>query len=122
MISIEPLTADMAHRFYGKLPIKTMRGFVAVKNGEPIGIGGIYYEGKHAVAFSEMKPEMKKDKKTIARAIRKLLAMFASAGRPVYAVCDKDEPTAAWLLARLGFVPIGQAGPEGDILIFAGGG
>ena len=113
---IRPATAQDAELFYGKRPIKTMRGYVAIVDDKPIGIGGIYYEAGVMIAFSEMKPEIRNRKRDIARMARMLVGLYDKIGT-VYAAANKDEPTAPRLLEKLGFVPTGQTGPAGDILV-----
>lgn len=109
-------TAQDALEFYGKPPCNSFRGIVAVEDGKVIGIGGLFYEGKNLVAFSDMKPEMRKHRKDMARSCRMLIDMVREAKRPVYAVADPNEPTSPYLLAKLGFEPTGMFGPSGEIL------
>jgi len=115
-VEFRAATAQDAELFYGKQPIRTMRGYVAIIDDKPVGIGGVYYESGFMVAFSEMKPEMRSRKKDIARGIRMLTEMYDKLG-PVFAVACKKEPTSYMLLAKLGFAPSGQTIPAGDILI-----
>jgi len=112
-------TPKLVKRFYdGKPPIKTIRGFVAVAEGERvIGIGGISYEGKTMLAFTEMKPEMRKHKKAMARAVRLLETFYNNLPYPVVAFAHSEEPTAPGLLKRLGFVNTGLKTDQGEILV-----
>jgi len=111
-------TAQDSYEFYGKPPCNTFRGIVAEIDGRVIGIGGLFYEGKARVAFSDMKPEMKQHRKDIARACRMLIDIVKEAKAPVYSVCDTNEPTSFNLLKKLGFVSTGITGPMGEILIW----
>jgi len=115
-VEFRSATAKDVELFYEKQPIKTMRGYVAVLDGNPIGIGGVYYDGKMIVAFSEMKVEMRGRKRDIARGIRLLTAMYDKIGTVIAVACP-TEKTAPKLLEKLGFVPSGQSGPFGDILV-----
>jgi hypothetical protein len=116
-VEFRPATAADAAAFYGQQPSHTLRGYVAVLEGKPVGIGGVFYEGDLIVAFSEMKDEYRKRKKDVARGIRLLIAMFDKLPVSVVAVANRNEPTASALLEKLGFVRSGTACPMGEMLI-----
>lgn len=113
-----PATAQDAYDFYGEKPIFSFKGVVAVKDNEVVGIGGIYREGGHLVAFTDMKDEMRESKKDVALGCRMIHNLIVKEKRPVYAVANRDEPTAAALLIKLGFVPSGRETEMGDILVW----
>lgn len=110
-------TAQDALVFYGKTPPMSFRGFVAELDGEVIGIGGIYYNEGVPVAFTDLGEPMRKHKKAIAKACRMLTRFFDQTGGKVYAVACPKEPTAPYLLAKLGFKPTGLFGPLGETLV-----
>lgn len=116
-VEFRQATAKDAKAFYGHMPMKTMRGFVAVLDGEPIGIGGIFYDSGAMVAFSEMKDEYRARKKDVARGIRLLCQMFDDLPGDVFAAANRNEPTAKALLTKLGFMNSGLVGPAGEILV-----
>jgi len=109
-------TAD-AKAYYGISAPFSFRGYVAELEGELVGIGGIYYQAGVPVAFSEMRPAMRAHRKAIAKACRMLTQFFNQLGGPVYAVACPTEPTAPYLLAKLGFKPTGVFGDRGETLV-----
>lgn len=111
---IRPATYSDAVAYYGGPPRASFKGFVAELDGEIIGIGGVFYEDGAAVAFSEMKEPMRKYRKAKARACRILCDMFDGIGRKVYAAACESEPTAPYLLVKLGFKPTGIFGQFGE--------
>jgi hypothetical protein len=46
-----------------------------------------------------------------------LMALVDTIKGPVYAIANMDEPTAAYLLIKLGWRPTGAFGPFGETLI-----
>lgn len=106
-----------ALEFFGGYPPARFRGFVAVLNGAVVGIGGVYYHGGAMVAFSDLKPEIRKHKKIIAKGCRILCKFFEELNMPVYALANAHEPTAPRLLAKLGFRPTGQVTDAGEYLV-----
>jgi len=115
---IRTATAKDAHDFYGKPPSNSFKGFVAVKSGRVIGIGGVFYTKTGLIAFSDMKPEMRQHKKAIVKGCRMIMDMVKNAEVPVYAVANDNEPTANNLLERLGFVNTGVKNELGDTLVW----
>ncbi len=103
-----PATHELLKRYYGREPLCTVRGFVALVDDEPVGVLGVYYLNKQPLLFSEMKPEVRHRKKDIVKAYR-LLEEFASGFKyPLWAVAQCGEKAAEGLLQRLGFVPTGH--------------
>lgn len=103
--------------FYGKPPVVRMRGFVATAEGHPVMLGGILYHQGTMVLFSELKPEARKCKKAIAKGIRILMGFIEGLTVPIYAFANPDEPTAPYLLCKLGFKPTGVLTPQGEYLV-----
>lgn len=108
--------ADVKH-FGTRVAEFSFRGYVIEYEGAPIAIGGIYYQDGTPVAFSDLKPEVRRYKKTMVRACKMLLTLFDNAGAPVYAIANQKEPTAPYLLAKLGFKPTGVFGPAGETMV-----
>lgn len=102
--------------YYGEPPRRSIRAFVAVLDGVPVGIAGLAYQGPSATPyyFSEMKPEMARFKKAIFRGSRAFLRTFPAR---CPAICS--DPKAVRFLKRLGFVPAGFEGGR-ELLIYAG--
>lgn len=108
-----PATPELAREYYGGPPPFSFRGYVALLDGKPIGIGGIFFNG-HPVAFSEMKDEMCPRTKDKARAVRVLQRLIEAQKSPVYAVAV--EPTSVPLLTKLGFALTGRQEPAGPVM------
>lgn len=90
---------------YSKRPqSQTIRAIVAERDGEIIGIGGMYLSRGRWYAFADVPEECRKYKITIARAAIRFLDEARRSGiRFVYAVRDEDEPGSLKWLTSLGF-------------------
>lgn len=105
--------------FWGHPPALSFRGFVAEIDGEVVGVGGVFYdEARRPIAFSEMREPMRKHLKAKAKAVRMIMGLAMRRHDRFYAVAQQDEPTAAPLLAKLGFRPTGQMTPVGELLVW----
>ena len=113
MVEIRPATQKDVDAFYGKKPIYSMRAYVAVLNDEVIAIGGVCRQEGHMVAFSEMKPEMRKHKKDIIRVGQKIFEIIQGYNT-VFTVANPKEKHAKKHITRLGFelVEINREGEE----------
>jgi hypothetical protein len=103
VIEIVPATQELLSRYYGERPYPRIRGFVAIQDGEPIGVGGIAYRGEALEVFSDLKPEMKAHKKTLYKTARRIVEILRQKRLPAYACANPEEPTADRFLTRLGF-------------------
>lgn len=102
MVELLPATQDLVERYYGKRPLMSMRGIVAVEDGVPIGLGGLYRDQNRMIVFCEMKPAAKKYRRHILMAAKLVLALIREYDE-VRAVASPDEPTAVRFLEHLGF-------------------
>lgn len=100
-ITLRQATQKDVESYYGGLPLCTMRGIVAVKDGEVIGLGGTYKYQGYTVVFCDMRENAKKHKKHIIKAARMVLANLCT-GR-VFAICDTKQESAPRFLGHLGF-------------------
>lgn len=107
MISIEPATPALLERFYGHAPKRTSQAIVAIDVDRVIGVAGLYRDGAHMVAFTEL-TAIRADKRALVRGYRALLPMLKAAGMPVYALCDAAVKGSEILLLHYKFRPIGQ--------------
>lgn len=57
---IRPGTRKEFREFLGKVPEQTVRGYVCEIDGEIMAVGGWYYTSSEAVAFTDVKPGMRK--------------------------------------------------------------
>lgn len=106
-------TPELTRAYYGGPPPYSFKGYVALLDGKPIGIGGVFYHG-HPVAFSEMKDEMRPRTKDKARAVRVLERLIKGYKCPVFAVAT--EPTSIPLLTKLGFSLTSRQEPAGPVM------
>lgn len=108
MVEFVPATAELATAFYGKPAPFSFRGWVCMVDGEPAGVCGIYKEGIHNVAFSDIAPGHRGRRRDIVRGIRLMREVIEASPVPVFAKPNPEFPTARPLLERLGFVPAGD--------------
>jgi hypothetical protein len=118
---IRQATADDLIAYYGEAPQHSMKAYVVILDGKPIGIAGVSYQVREEAGrvklFSEMKPEMRRYKKTMLKGAREMLKAFAVPG--MVAVANPEEGNSRKLLASLGFVP-GVVTPDGQVFVYAG--
>lgn len=114
---MRPATAQDFERFYHARPKTRCRAYAADLDGEVLGLCGVTYQMGKPVAFSDIRPELRRYRRTLVKAAKMLNDLLDHIGGHVYAVADRDEATAPYLLARLGFVPTGVYGPSGEILV-----
>ena len=117
MIEFRRATPADAIEFYGLPPVLSFRGYAAEDDGKLIWIGGVFYQGGRKFAFSETRPETKGFKKARAKGVRILERFMDELGGPIYAVADESEPSAPYLLIKLGFRPTGEMTQMGEILV-----
>ena len=113
-VTFHQATADTAAAYYGGPPQFTFRGYVAMLDDKPVGVGGVFLHGRTPIAFSEMKEEMRSRRKDKARAARKLEEFIKGYRVPVYAVAT--EPTSVPLLSKFGFELTGQTAEGGPVM------
>jgi len=101
-LEIVPATQELVERFFGKPPIRTVRAVVAVKDNEPIAIGGLYLDRGRYVMFSEWKPEILKHRREIVMTMREVRKLMASVRIPVHAVASDDSNDGV-ILRHMGF-------------------
>lgn len=106
-------TPELVREYYGGPPPYSFKGYVALLDGKPVGVGGVFFNGA-PVAFSEMKDEMRPRTKDKARAVRVLQRLIETYRSPVFAVAA--EPTSVPLLTKLGFTLTGRQEPAGPVM------
>lgn len=117
-MTFRPATAQDAYGFYGKAPDRSFRGLAAVKDGEVIGVGGVYYDDfRRPVIFSEYGEAMTGEKRARVKAVRLLLQFAESLYPRVFAVADPRYDTSGPLLKKLGFVGTGEMTEMGELLV-----
>lgn len=116
-VTFRPASAADVQAFLGGPPPARLRGYVAILDGEVVGLGGVYYHAGTPVAFSDIKPPLRKHRKALAKGCRILMDFIREMNVPVYALANQEEPTASYLLCKLGFKPTGQVTPLGEYLV-----
>jgi len=102
-IEVVPATSDLWLEYFGDLPDSRVRAFVALLDGVPVGIAGIANRGTVLEVFSDIKPELRPYKLTIAKVARKIRGILQSTAKPAFAFASPDEPTADRFLRWIGF-------------------
>jgi len=114
---IVPAAQDTAERYWGGSPPFSFKGYAAVIDDEPVGVGGVYRAYGRVWAFSEFKDELRPFKKLRARAVRMLVSLMDAQPAPVFAIASPREETAGPLLRKLGFEPTGDFFEGAEILV-----
>lgn len=105
MIEILPATPELLARFYGDTPKRTSRAVAVVSGDEVLGVGGVYREGANSVLFSDMKDELRKNKRALVKAVRAVMRLMKGT---VYSWADPDIEGSDVLLKHMGFEPYGD--------------
>lgn len=113
---IRPATAADLAAFYPGRAMPSFRGVAVELDGEVVGIGGVCYQKGRPVAASDIRGALRKHKRTLVKVSRMLANLYDQIGGTVYAVACPTEPTAPYLLAKLGFKPTGMFCPTGEVL------
>lgn len=114
-VTFTEATSELARAYYDGPPPFSFKGYVALLDGKPVGIGGVFFSGGTPVAFSEMKDEMRPRTRDKARAVRVLERLINTYKCPVVAVAA--EPTSVPLLSKLGFVLTGKEEALGPVMV-----
>lgn len=115
-IEIRRASTEEVQRFYKGAPIYSTRAVVALRDGVPIGLGGVCRVGKRMVVFTDFDADCGISKKDIVRAGRGVLKIMERYTL-VYAYADKTKATAMSFAKHFGFDYAGSRTDEGDILV-----
>ena len=108
MLNIEPATNELLKAFYQK-PVPTMKAFVAVKDGRPIGVYGYYIKNETVILFSDMTDELRQEKsfkRLIAKNYKLVLNLLKNTNLPVISIACRDTKGSDVLLKHMGFNPL----------------
>jgi|GEM_PF-2603410 len=97
---------------YGRPPIRRVRALAAVDaEGGLLGIGGIERQPSGACLFLDIAEgvDARRHRRTLIRAVRRVLGWTARDEGRVFAIRDADRPTSAAFLEHFGFAPLGGA-------------
>ena len=99
MTEIRPATLEDFERVRTR-PAKTVRAYAAVRDGEVLGVGGVYREGVSQVLFSEFTDAIRKDKRSLVRLLRSMATLMKGT---VYSYADEAIAGSEVLLEHMGF-------------------
>jgi hypothetical protein len=114
-----PATRELAEAYYGQKPPHTFQGLICVDEGRPLGVCGLYRDEGHVFAFSEFSEELRPHRRVLVQAVRAMVDMMDASPVTVFAIENREEPLAADLLRRVGFVPTGAEVPGGRVMVRA---
>ena len=99
---IRPSTREDVIEMCGGTFPDNIWGITAEEDGEVVGIAGIHYTNPR-MCFSNIKQSLKKSPRTIVRMAHAVREVMGKSEVPVYAIADKNEPTAPKFLEHVGF-------------------
>ncbi len=105
-ISTRRATQRDLETYYGGPPAGSMRAYVAIMDGELVGVVGVVRERTYGKYFCDIRPELQPHLRsiTIMRAVKASLRFADEYRGPLIAVADDAE--SCRLLNRLGFTHI----------------
>lgn len=118
-VTMRPARPGDLTEFYGEPSPMTCRAVVAERDGQPLGIGGVYYYRRQVIAFSQVKPELLDSKRDMVIASRATFKMIKALGVPVYALADDSLMNSAKTLEHYGFEKLADS-PDGEMYIWRG--
>lgn len=101
-MDIRPATADDVRRYHDSIPYSAVV-LAGLRDGEVIGVGGVYYSNGAPVVFSGFCDGM--TKREIVKGARAIMGMLRGVRGPVYAKQDAGDKPAR-TLAHFGFSPL----------------
>lgn len=114
-VKIEPAKPEHIVEFYGAPHKRRIRGYVAILEGQVVGVGGLSFERESVLLFSDIKDALRPFKKDIVKGLLILLSLIEKAKFPIFAIANKQEKMAERLLSRLGFIESGHSTDNGKI-------
>jgi hypothetical protein len=101
---VRPATREDIDVFFGPRAKPTMKAWVGVLEGKPIGIGGLALVEGRWIAFCDLTPEARRYKRAIVKTAKMIMEEAGRCGiRFVYAEADRNEPMAIRWLVSLAF-------------------
>jgi len=103
-MNIRPLTREDLVGYWHMEDIgRSVRGFVAEKDGEVLGMTGLIYMAHSIIAFAEMKEGGQQYPLSIMRITRMMQGLMRGINAPIFAVADEQYPNSRAFLERVGF-------------------
>lgn len=110
MIVIRPSTRQDVIKLYGKASQWSVRALTVDLDGEPVGIGGVYFNGDMYVIFSEITEPLRPYRKTIMKVAKMVMAQVKERGITAIAIASPTEPTAHHFIQHFGLEDMGNGG------------
>ena len=99
-----PLTHDHLVEWHGEEGRRpSIKGVAAFLDDKLIAVAGLFFMPGHVVAFCDLKDEARPFKKLIALTGARLIRDAKKRHKRIIAMINRNEPTAATWLTRLGF-------------------
>jgi len=108
MFDIVPATPELMERFYRGRQKRSARALVALRDGEPVAVVGVYLDRTRWVLFSDRTVDPVAHKRDVVRLMRAAKELLNSS-LPVYA-CAELTDAARRTLVHMGFVQV-----KGDV-------
>lgn len=103
-MNIRPVTrADLVALWETEDIGRSVRGFVAEKDGEVLGLTGLMYLPTTVIAFADMKVEGHKYPMSIMRITKLMVGLMREVNVPIFAAADPNLPNSRAFLERVGF-------------------
>lgn len=103
-MNIRPLTGDDLLRYWEMDSLsRSVRGFLAEKDGEVLGVAGLMYMPRVIVAFADMREGGQQYPLSIMRMARRMRDLMNTISAPIVADADPQYPNSAAFLAHVGF-------------------
>lgn len=103
-LDIVPADAELLSRFYGQAPTRSVRALVGLAEGEPVVVGGLYWESERSVLFANIAPVVRE--KFVLSGVKfakALLPMIRESRGPVFALAQENIETSCRFLEWMGF-------------------
>jgi len=104
----------MLTAFYGKTPEVSQKAVAAVRDGEVLGVAGIYRYKTRSILFSTIRPDVLENmdrfdyRKAFVKCMYKTLEYARQSRLPVISIANPDIPGACKLLERVGLTKINE--------------
>lgn len=103
MIKVLHATPELIRTYYGSDRPRSMRALVAVRDGEVLGVLGMYPINGQQLVFLDMKDELRKHPRVLVDGAKTFMRWAREAKMPVCAWCDHTIPAAKGFLEHFGF-------------------
>lgn len=103
MLKVIPGTSEHLEKIIGQKAPHSARVIAFEKDGEVVGVAGLYLDGYRYVFFGNFGDDVRRFPKTLFKTGRQLLDSVREKGIPVHATDEDSVPASQRFLERLGF-------------------